>query len=225
LRPTLAILSDLNSELIATYRAIKRRPLPVFECFNEMPTHAEFYYSLRNADPAGMSHEARAARFLYLNRYCFNGVYRTNRQGRFNVPRGVKTGRPPSAADLMACSCCLAGATLLSGDFYRVILRAKAADFVYLDPPYPSSSRPTHGEYGYGTFAASDLPRLLDGLRILDSVGAKFLLSYIDFPDVARLFRRWRVERVLTLKHVSGFARHRSAISELLVSNYRRPRG
>ena len=221
IQPKKAMLGDLNSELIRTYRAVRNEPKLVGHLLNAMPNTSEFYYSLRQEDPSGMHAIERAARFLYLNRHCFNGVYRTNRQGQFNVPRGVKTGTPPSTADLLACSACLKRASLFSGDFGKLAEEATSGDFVYLDPPYPSKLRSTHGEYGYGAFADSDLPRLIEALRIIDAAGAKFILSYIDTPKTTPLFRPWGICKVTTQKHVSGFAKHRSAISELLVSNYR----
>lgn len=221
IRPKKALLGDLNSELIRAYRVIKSEPARVSNCIHAMPNTSEFYYALRREDPATMSTIERAARFLYLNRYCFNGVYRTNRQGQFNVPRGVKTGTLPSTVDLLACSECLKRATLVSGDFCKLACRAKSGDFVYLDPPYPSKVRSTYGEYGYGAFADTDLPRLIETLNIVDESGASFILSYVDTPEVRRLFGRWNIRKVTTQKHVSGFAEHRSAFSELLVSNYR----
>ena len=120
----------------------------------------------------------RAARFIYLNRYCFNGVYRTNRRGLFNVPRGIKTGKLPSLEEFRECSRCLNRADVLAADFFTLALKAKRGDFFYLDPPYPTTQRPTHGECGYGSFSSADLPRLIHALQIIDRKKASFVLSY-----------------------------------------------
>jgi DNA adenine methylase len=136
LLPRRALLGDVNRELVETYTAVRSSPLRVGQLVAAMPVSKAFYCELRAKDPDAMSVVERAARFVYLNRFCFNGVYRTNRSGKFNVPRGVRTGSLPTIADFDAWSRILNRATLVRGDFEKCLSKVRSGDFVYLDPPY-----------------------------------------------------------------------------------------
>lgn len=220
LHPKNAILGDINAELLATYKTLKEHPRLVSRQA-EAYERADDYYGLRSQDPSALDSITQAARFLYLNRHCFNGVYRTNRHGQFNVPKGQHTGRIPTSTHLYRCSVALRAATLRRGDFERCLAGVGQDDFVYLDPPYAIGDRPTFGEYGYGSFESSDIARLIARLKKLDKSGAKILLSYAESPDMLRaLPRQWKVRLVGTQRHVAGFARHRRKVEEVLVSNY-----
>jgi DNA adenine methylase len=219
LQPARAILSDLNVELINSYEMVRDHPSEVAARLRAMPESTAFYYAIRKSDHNSMSSLERAVRFIYLNRHCFNGVYRTNRNGQFNVPRGTRAGRMPSEADLVTCSRCLSNTELSAGDFSAAIVRVRQHDFVYLDPPYASKKRPTYGEYGYGSFGEADLDRLLRALTAIDKAKATFLLSYKYTARLSKLFMSWHTVRVSVRKHVSGFAEHRTRVTELLVSN------
>lgn len=222
LRPPRAILGDLNRHLIHTFRVVKRSPYELYRCLEAMPRTSEHYYRVRAVDPATLDEIERAAHFIYLNRNCFNGVYRTNRAGLFNVPLGTNTGRIPSLTDFLSCSHSLRRATLKCGDFDDTVGLVRAGDLVYLDPPYPSKGRPAYGEYGYGSFAEGDLDRLVGALQRIDALGAQFIMSY---RDSSKLLMRapWSMRRVTTWRHVSGFAEHRKAAKEILVFNFDPP--
>ncbi|HET9768248.1 MAG TPA: Dam family site-specific DNA-(adenine-N6)-methyltransferase, partial [Thermoanaerobaculia bacterium] len=168
LRPSEAVLGDLNSDLIETYAVVRDRPAALWGALSKLPDTPSFYYELRDHFRSDASQLQRVARFIYLNRFCFNAVYRTNRAGRFNVPRGRSTGSLPSEREFLACAEVLGSATLFSGDFATLLADARPRDFVYLDPPYFREGRRVYGEYGYGTFSDRDLPRLLDVLTGLD---------------------------------------------------------
>jgi DNA adenine methylase Dam len=106
------------------------------------------YYKLRETEPSTLTPSARAARFIYLNRFCFNGLYRTNRLGQFNVPYGGnKSGNIPSAEVLGNCSMLLKNARLITGDFENVLRQARSGDFVYMDPPFSVKARRVFNEY------------------------------------------------------------------------------
>jgi DNA adenine methylase len=107
LKATRAVLGDINHHLIDTYKIVKQHPRLVARLLAEFPTVPSFYYELRERRRETMAPVERAASFLYLNRTCFNGVYRTNRQGRFNVPRGRDTGGFPTGALIYRCSIAL----------------------------------------------------------------------------------------------------------------------
>lgn len=220
LNPPTAVLGDINDELLLAFGTIRRHPRLVVREARSFNTDKRSYYRIRSIDPTDLPAIGRAARFLYLNRYCFNGVYRTNRLGQFNVPRGVRTGKIPSDKLVYRCSIALRSAELRSGDFSICLSDIRKDDFVYLDPPYASLHRPCYGEYGYGSFGAGDINRLAQSLIDIDRAGATFLLSYsANASALNGLLRRWFVRRIVVRRHVAGFARHRAAITEILASN------
>jgi DNA adenine methylase len=161
-----------------------------------------------------------AARFLFLNRLCFNGIYRTNRAGGFNVP----FAKPKNAVvfDLEGfkqLGSLLGRATLLNADFEEVLKEANEGDFVYLDPPYAVSKRRVFAEYHPESFSTHDLERLRASLVDLDQRGAHFVISYADCPEGRLLVADWKSKRVRTRRNVAGFAGHRRDAYEVMASN------
>jgi DNA adenine methylase len=218
LRPRRAILGDINEALTEAYATIRDHPRLVARRAHSWPKTSGFYYALRSQSPPQDPIE-RAARFVYLNRYCFNGVYRVNRNGSFNVPRGVHTGTLPSEGHFYRCAVALRDVRLVAGDFERCLASVRSGDFVYLDPPYAVGRRRTHGEYGYDSFQATDVPRLVKSLRQIDLSGATFLLSYAYQRSLSKLWGKWHYRRISVQRHVAGFAVDRRRVYEVLVSN------
>lgn len=221
LRPDCAVLGDTNAELLQTYSILQKHPRLVAQAVHSWPNTETSYYSIRRQSPDDLNPIDRAARFIYLNRYCFNGVYRTNRRGEFNVPRGIRTGAVPSESAFYRCSIALRNARVRAVDFEDCLQDVRTGDFVYLDPPYTSVSRNRYGEYGYGCFGDCDIDRLVLCLRRIDGAGAMFLLSYANTCSVAQRLSRWYQRIVRVRRHVAGFAGDRAEVSELLVSNCR----
>lgn len=219
LRPQCAILSDLNEELMETYRVVRAHPKLVYDAVDAMPRTKKFYYSLRDSCGHDLDVVARAARFVYLNRNCFNGVYRTNRKGEFNVPRGKRSGDLPSKSNFLRCAIALRRADLMHGDFADVVARVERGDFVYLDPPYAKRGSRRRGEYGYESFDVPDLERLAKCLRLIDRRGATFLLSYAWCREIRDLASNWHTRTLFVRRHVAGFQKHRGLVREILVSN------
>ncbi len=219
LAPERAVLGDLNEELIAFYRQTRRRPTPVIERLEEMPRDRTSYYAIRAERPGDLEADMRAARFLYLNRMAFNGVYRTNRQGQFNVPLGKRVGAFPSRERIVSCSRLLRRAKLVAGDFEQTLVDVGPSDFVYLDPPYSRSPEGNHGVYGYGSFDRRELNRLLEALGEIDRCGARFLLSYAAAPEVVSRLDDYRVGTLAVTAQVGGRRSRRSTRDELLVTN------
>jgi DNA adenine methylase len=220
LQPENAVLGDLNEELLCAFRAIKADPYVVLECIRRFPTGKSGYYRVRAMRPAALPAADRAARFLYLNRYCFNGIYRTNMAGDFNVPYGPpKSGKPPDEAAVIGASAALQRTMLVHGDFERTLDHAQPGDFVYLDPPYYVDSRRVFREYGPGAFTLPDLRRLKTQLNRLHELRATFLVSYADCAEARDLFRPWGSRRVPTRRHIAGFSAHRRTAYELLACN------
>jgi DNA adenine methylase len=220
-RPRAAVLGDINAQLIEAYDTIRRNPIRVASVLALLPTDADFYYGIRDHDPAELSKVDRAARFLFLNRLSFNGVYRTNRHGKFNVPPGRRTGAMPSVELLRSCADALQRATLCHGDFERTVADVGPDDFVYLDPPYAKRNRAGYGEYGYGSFAGTvDLDRFVSCADALNQRGARVLISYSDQLALKERFPKWHHRRLRVRRHVAGFASDRRTVSEMLLANY-----
>ena len=223
LQPKRAILGDLNNDLIHAYSMIAADPDAIAAIVLKYPRSSAAYYKARSLNPADLSDLERAGRFVYLNRHCFNGVYRTNKAGTFNVPMGSKLSPLPTVDHFRHWAQLLKNVKLVAGDFDLCVKKAGAGDFVYLDPPYALNDERFRGEYGYGSFNSSDLGRLAAALHHLDLKGATFLLSYRCKKSVRNLLRVWHQRTLEVRRHVSGFSGGRSNVRELLISNRELP--
>lgn len=221
LRPTKAVLSDINKELIVSYKTIKKDSKKITERLSGVDKCETEYLRLRELDPSTLDEVERSYRFIYLNRFCFNGVYRTNREGKFNVPMGTKTGNLPTPAKISDCAKALKSTILICGDFKKTLKYIEQGDFVYLDPPYTKEGAKNRGEYGHGSFDYQDIPTLISYLEKIDAKGAYFLLSYsYDSALLDLLPSRWYKLELSVNRHVAGFKQHRSIAKEALVANY-----
>ena len=219
--PSKAVLSDINSELVHTYCVVRDHPKRVHTTLASLPKGERAYYRIRSQNPNDLPAIERAAKFIYLNRFCFNGIYRTNTKGKFNVPYSPSgTGDLPTLEELRAIYATLQSVTIHCADFEAILLsKVRKNDFVYLDPPYAVANRRVFRQYGPKTFGLSDLKRLTDALVHIDRVGAKFLVSYAVCKEALECFSNWNIKRAFTQRNVSGFAEHRRRAVELLVSN------
>jgi DNA adenine methylase len=177
------------------------------------------YKRWRALEPNSLDRDTRALRFVYLNRNCFNGIYRTNAQDQFNVPMGKLSGAYFTKSDLLKCSELLQRATLVAGDFTDTLEYVKAGDFVYLDPPYAVSTRRIFREYGKLVFDTADIPRFAECLNSIDRKGADFLVSYADCSEARALASQWNATRLPIRRHIAGFAGARKNAYEWLVTN------
>jgi DNA adenine methylase len=224
IRPEAALLGDKNTELIDAYEALCKQPAKLHQAVTAIPRKKNVYYSLRSQDPLTLSPLDRAARFFYLNRHCFNGLYRTNLKGHFNVPYAPSgTGRFPTVEEFRASAALLGTAQLRAWDFGRTLRYVRKGDFVYLDPPYAVESRRVFREYGAFGFGRADLARLARHLRRIDERGAAFLLTYADCAEARELFSEWKQRRILVRRNIAGFAGARRRAYELLVFNVPEP--
>jgi DNA adenine methylase len=221
LHPSSAILGDFNAELINALAVIRDNPRKLHRAVADIHTDSCTYYQIRD-EPAPESSFRSAVRFVYLNRNCFNGLYRTNRAGVFNVPYGSNTGGLPSSAEFYRCSIALRSARLIPLPFRETLQIVEAGDFVYVDPPY-MSERPTYGEYGYGAFSPADVEDLCDLLIRADALGARVVLSYTEDPRVTSRLDGWYSASVPVRRSVAGRATKRSTVRELLIWNYATP--
>jgi DNA adenine methylase len=221
LKPQKAVLGDINKELIDFYRVLKDSPEIIWSKTKELEISEKEYYRVRDLLPEDLDGPSKAVRFYYLNRLCFNGIYRTNKLGKFNVPYGKDTGHFPDKDILIRYSKILENAELFNGDYSNCISEISYGDFIYLDPPYVTSRNNMQGEYGNGCFSFNDFPKLLSSLYEIDKIGAKFLFSYLEANEVVKVLNKnWRIEKIPVIRNIAGFSSHRAPVIEILVSNY-----
>jgi DNA adenine methylase len=217
-----AVLGDANEELIRCYTAVRDDVRGVIRALRPWKYDRDFYYRLRERDPAKLGDAARAARLIYLNRCGYNGLYRVNRAGRFNVPFGRYTD--PVICDvprLQAASRALGPARLVHGDFDDTLRGAKAGDFVYLDPPYvPLSATSSFTAYARTPFDAAAQARLARRLRALGARKVRALLSNSDCDTTRGLYDPHLSETVPVRRAINSVASGRGSVGELLVRSY-----
>lgn len=219
--PKKAVLSDINLDLISFYETISQEAGRVYKLFSTFPRTKTTYYRLRREYPTIINPIRRAAIFYYLNKNCFNGLYRTNKQGHFNVPfSDNRVGQYPSRADFLASCQQIAHAKFVRGDFYKVVKSTvREGDFVYLDPPYASSARLPFREYYPESFSVDDIERLAELLAHVDCVGAKFILTYSDDAVIAEVASRWKSRSLRVRRNISGFSGSRRMATEQIITN------
>lgn len=220
--PPRALLGDINMELMATYEQVKNNVGPLISDLGSMKKGRRNYLRLRALEPLTLSPSMRAARFIYLNRFCFNGLYRTNRKGRYNVPYGGdRSGRIPSKDLLISCSSSLKKAELSVGSFEITLGRVKSGDFVYMDPPFSVKTKRVFNEYDASIFGLEDLYRLREWMIKLDRKKVRFLVSYAESEEAELLRDGFNTQVVIVRRSIAGFTESRKPARELLISNQR----
>jgi len=217
-----AVLGDMNHELIGTYRAVRDQPellIEALEALQPAATDSDRFYEIRAQDPSDLDDVERAARFIYLNKTCFNGLYRVNRSGQFNVPFGrYKRPKVVDAETLRAASDALARADLVVRDFEHTVARASRGDAVYFDPPYvPVSSTACFTSYHRSPFGPTEHERLTLVYRACWRRGAVAVLSNSDTELTRKLYQGLKVERVAAQRAINRDPSRRGPVSELLV--------
>ena len=222
IRPSVAVINDTNSDLISAYEVLSRQPYLLHHQLSEIPSEKDSYYRLRASPVIGDKFLA-AVRFFYLNRNCFNGIYRTNKSGDFNVPfASSRAGTIPPLKKWVEAASLLAKATLTCGDFDEMVRRhVEPNDFVYLDPPYAVSNRRVFTQYSANEFGIADLARLRSLMNFIDEIGATFVVSYALSKETALLSDGWHSAKTLTQRNVAGFAHHRRKSIEVVITNDR----
>jgi DNA adenine methylase len=217
-----AFLSDVNRELVDCYVAIRDE---VEEVIRELGAHryeSDHYYRVRAMDPSVLSSAERAARTIFLNKTGYNGLYRVNRSGQFNVPFGRFT--KPLFCDvenLRACSRGLSGVSIEKGDFSSVLRRAKKGDFVYFDPPYvPLSPTSDFTAYIPGGFREAEQRKLAKVFAKLAERGVHVVLSNSDTKLVRELYADFRIDVVYASRSVNSNAARRGKLPEVVVRSF-----
>lgn len=219
-----ANLSDSNEELINAYRTLASDPAGVIKKLkHHTHRHSEaWFYTTRSLDPKELSRVDRAARFIYLNKTCFNGLYRVNKKGAFNVPFG-KYANPTicDEVNLLVVSGVLRGSKALAtaGDFESTTLSAKRGDAVYFDPPYvPVSDTANFTAYAVGGFDYVEQVRLRDVAARLVKRGVHVLLSNSATALVRKLYEGFKIEEVSARRAINSKGDKRGNVGELLIS-------
>lgn len=218
-----AVLADRNPELVALYRVLRDDVDALVAALAQYRNERELYYEVRDVDPTSLSDVERGARLLFLNKTCFNGLWRVNAKGRFNVPFGrYASPRILDEPRLRAAARALVGADIHLGDFSEVTGRLAAGDFVYFDPPYvPLSKTAAFTAYASGGFSQGDQTRLRDELRALRERGVRAALSNADTPETRALYKEFFVRRVSMPRAINSNPDKRGEIGELLVTTFR----
>jgi DNA adenine methylase len=227
LRPARGVLSDVNRELIDCYTAVRDDVAGLVRALRERRYDENHYYKVRDAEPSKLPLIERAARTIFLNKTGFNGLYRVNRSGKFNVPFG-RYAKPAicDEENLRACSAALAGVELVAADFAAVAVRATAGDFVYFDPPYvPLSRTAAFTAYAPGGFDFDAQSRLAAFFGELAHRGVAVLLSNSDVPELRKLYAAYRIDTIEATRVINCKATRRGPVRELLVHHVGAPVG
>ncbi len=226
LQPDNAYISDTNEELINLYQVVRDNVYELISDLNKHSVSKDYFLELRNIDRSpkykNLSNVERASRFIYLNRTCFNGLYRVNSQGQFNVPFGnYKNPRIVDINNLLNCSDLLRKTEIKCADFSAVLDIVAEGDFVYFDPPYvPLNETSSFTSYTKNGFDIGMQYYLRDVCDELDSIGVKFMLSNSDTELVNELYADYEIKKVFASRAVNANAAGRGKITEVLVRNY-----
>jgi len=220
LAPKKALLSDINEELIITYKQVATNVVSVLRELKKLKKSKEEYYRIRALDPKKLTPNKRAARFIYLNRYCFNGLYRTNSKGAFNVPYcGDERGLMPSDEVFMSASNLLKNAELNANNYEDTLKKIKSGDFVYMDPPFSVRAKEIFNEYDKSKFGRNDIIQLRKWMQDFDRRGIQFVVSYAESDEANLLKKGFSYETVSVRRSIAGFTANRKIVNEILIYN------
>jgi DNA adenine methylase len=221
-------INDLNPELTNTYEVIRDNVSGLIKELEQLSKkiNEKTFYEIRATVPR--SKVARAARFIYLNKTCFNGLWRVNSKGDFNVPFG-KSKNPALYIEenLRACSKRLKGSTITNESFEKAVAKARKGDLVYFDPPYiPLSASASFAAYAKEGFDLSHQELLSETIQKLSKKGVSVLLSNSDTPMTRKIFRNTlTLRKVLMTRSISSSGATRNPVFEVLGMNYSHLRG
>ncbi len=223
------VLSDINAELINSYNIVKNNP---FELINQLEIYKEqhskeFYYQIRELDRKEdynkLSSLEKAIRFIYLNKTCFNGLYRVNKKGYFNTPIG--SYKNPNIADhnmILSASEALQNVTIKHQSFKEVLKEAKKDDLVYFDPPYyPLNDTSNFTSYDSNCFLEEEQFELFELFEKLSNMGVKVVQSNSDTEFIKDLYKNYDIQIVNANRFINSKSNKRGKITEVLIRNYK----
>ena len=230
IQPKKAIVNDLNHELINLYKVIKDNPNELLSLLeeHELNNSEEYFYQIRALDRSEsyneMSDIEKAARIIYLNKTCYNGLFRVNQSGQFNSPYGkYKNPNIVNKPVVLAMANYFQNnnITLLNGDYKMALKKLRKGAFVYFDPPYmPISSSSSFTGYTENGFDKKQQIELKEECDKLNSRGIKFLLSNSDHPFIRDLYKDYEIITVRAKRSINSNSNKRGEINEVLVRNY-----
>ena len=215
----------MNKGLVITYNVIKNNVEDLIKSLKKHKTDKDYFLKIRAQDPNTLSDVSVASRFIFLNRTCFNGMYRVNSKGGFNVPYGKYTN--PLICDednLRKVSKALKNINIVHQDYKEVLKKAKKGDFIYFDPPYyPVSKTASFTSYTSESFLDKEQTELRDTFVELHKRGCFVMLSNSDTPFINKIYsgiKGVRISKVQAGRAINSDASKRGKISEVLVTNY-----
>lgn len=231
LSPKKAVINDYNEELMNVYKCIKEEQKFIAMC-NELNKHEanhseEYYYEIRNLDKNKkkfnkLADYKRAARTIYLNKACFNGLYRVNSKNEFNVPSGKKTKvNTYDGVNLGIIYSFLNfnDITIQSIDFEESVKEAKRGDFIYFDPPYDSDTS-TFNSYTENGFGKEEQKRLAKVFKELDKKGCYVMLSNYNTSLVKEMYKDYHFNYIEAQRNIGAKAKNRGKVEEVIITNY-----
>jgi DNA adenine methylase len=231
LQPQTAFVNDINADLIRVYKVIKNDVEQLISELSEYKNEAEFFYTVRNWDRHKETYESlsdvkKAARVIYLNKTCYNGLFRVNSSGEFNSPFGnYRNPNIVNAETLRAVSAYLNSATvhLTSLDYQQVLKNLPEGTFIYLDPPYdPVSDTSSFTGYSKGGFSRDDQIRLRECCDELHKRGHKFMLSNSATDFIKQQYAAYNITIVRANRAINSNSSKRGQVEEVVVRNYER---
>ncbi|MBQ3566119.1 MAG: DNA adenine methylase [Oscillospiraceae bacterium] len=229
IQPRKAVVNDINSDLILVYKVIKKDVEALISALGEYKNEAEFFYNVREWDRDRekynlLTDTERAARIIYLNKTCFNGLYRVNNAGEFNSPFGYyKNPNIVNALVLRAVSTYFNSADIrfTSTDYSEVLNSVPKGTFVYLDPPYdPVSSTANFTGYSKNGFSHADQIKLRECCDRLDKRGIKFMLSNSATDFIREQYSSYNIKIVRAKRAINSVGNKRGYVDEIVVRNY-----
>jgi DNA adenine methylase Dam len=222
LNPQKSIIADSNEELVITYRQVKEDVESIIEHLETFEHSEEFYYNIRSLDPNELEHSYRAARLIFLNKTCFNGLYRVNKKGQFNVPYGKGNGSFLNGEVLRNASEFLAETTIIKGDYLEVLTEfAAEGDFIFLDPPYyPVGKYSDFKRYTKEFFYHEDQVQLKQEFDRLVNIGCKVVLTNSDHEVILDLYSNYEVNIIETRRMISSNSKTRKGKDIIVTGGY-----
>ena len=236
LQPKKAVINDYNTELMNVYECIKDENKFANMC-SELNKHeakhsVDYYYEIRDLDRDKkkfnkLADYKRAARTIYLNKACFNGLYRVNSKNEFNVPSGkknkVNTYDGPNLG-IIHCLLNFNDIKLLSTDFEEAVKNAKKGDFIYFDPPYDSDTS-TFNSYTENGFGKEEQKRLAEVFKDLDKRGCYVMLSNYNTKLIKELYKDFNFNYVEAQRNIGASSKNRGKVEEVIITNYKNTEG
>ena len=226
LLPQKAVLSDMNEELIITYNVIKKGIKELIKSLNKHKNTKEYFLKLRKKDVQKLSNIERASRFIYLNKTGFNGMYRVNKSGEFNVPFGYyKNPLICDKENLLKVNKALKNIKIVKRDFKKVLKEAEKGDFIYFDPPYyPLNKTASFVGYTANGFLEKEQEELRDVYFELHKRGCFVMLANSNTDFIKKLYfsldKKIKIHKVKANRMINSDASKRGKIKEVLVINY-----